>query len=100
MRLFEKILCPIDFSEHSVKALQWTEFLAKKYNSQVVIVHVTDFYPANAFIDLDYDSYHDGLSRTMKDFLEPLRIQYESMLSTGDPARKIVSLATGLGASL
>jgi len=100
MRLFNKILCPVDFSENSTKALQWTEFLANKFGSQVVVLHVTDFYPANAFLDVDYDTYHAAIANSMKEFLAPLRVKYESMLSSGDAAQKIVALATGLEATV
>lgn len=101
MRLFGKILCPVDFSENSVKALQWTEFLAKKFDSQVVILHVFEMpYPAFASPAFDYDQYKETIQSNLRDYLVPLKIQYESMLSTGDPANKIVALAKGLDATL
>jgi len=37
---FNKILVPTDFSEDSALALKWAEDLAKKFGSELVVVHV------------------------------------------------------------
>lgn len=99
MKLFEKILCPIDFSEDSVKALQWTQLLAKRYESEVTILHVMEPYPTTIDIGIDYDRYHAAVVRDMEAFLAPLTIPFHSMQSSGMPAQKIPSLATTLDAS-
>lgn len=100
MKLFHKILCPIDFSEDSVKALQWTRYLAKRYEGQVTILHVMEPYPAIVDVGIDYDKYHSAVVRDMKAFLAPLNIPFESMQSSGSPAEKIPALATTLGSSV
>jgi nucleotide-binding universal stress UspA family protein len=102
MKIFEKILCPIDFSQNSVKALQWTEYLANKYQSEVMILHVMEVYPVGMMSDvgIDYDRYYATVNTSFNEFLAPLRIKYEKMISTGDPANKIAALASGLHASL
>lgn len=99
MRLFERILCPVDFSEDSIKALQWTECLAKKLRSRVGVLHVIDDYPGGTVMDV-YDQYRATVAERLQEFLSPLRIKYESTLSTGDPSKKIIALAEGLGATL
>jgi nucleotide-binding universal stress UspA family protein len=102
MKIFEKILCPIDFSQNSVKALQWTEYLANKFQSEVMILHVMELYPVGIMTDvgIDYDRYYKTLNTNFDEFLAPIRIKYEKMISTGDPANKIAALASGLHASL
>lgn len=98
MRMFEKILCPVDFSESSVKALQWSEHLARKFDSHLIILHVMDFYSAPPEVTFDYNQYQSGIVESLREFVEPLSVSYEKMLSTGDPAQKICALAEGLGA--
>lgn len=100
MKLFEKILCPIDFSEDSVKALLWTQHLAKHYQAQVTILHVMEPYPAMVDLGIDYDKYHSAVVRDMQGFLAPLEIPFESMQSSGSPSEKITTLATAVGASV
>jgi hypothetical protein len=36
---FRKILCSVDFSETSFKALQWAEYLAKRFDSLLTVLH-------------------------------------------------------------
>ncbi len=38
--MFEKYMVSIDFSEHSLEALRWTQYLAKKTNGKIVLLHV------------------------------------------------------------
>lgn len=47
MLLFKKILCPIDFSEPSYKALKAAEELADEFSAELIVVHVLS--PAQAF---------------------------------------------------
>jgi universal stress protein A len=35
-----KILVPVDYSDHSVRALQWGASLAEKYGAQLLLLHV------------------------------------------------------------
>ena len=39
---FAKIMCPIDFSEHSQRALRFAALLARSFGSQVTLLHVND----------------------------------------------------------
>src|SRR5689334_8872208 len=102
MRIFDKILCAIDFSQTSVKALQWTEYLAKKYQSEVIVLHVMEAYPVGNLteIGVDWDQYQSAVKASLDEFTSPLTIKYEKMISTGNPAIKIAALASGLHASL
>lgn len=100
MKLFERILCPIDFSQDSVKALQWTQYLARKYQAEVSILHVMEPYPATVDIGIDYDKYHSAVVRDMENFLAPLQVPHQRLQSSGIPSHKIVSFATTLETSL
>lgn len=40
MRLFEKILVPVDGSEHSTKALEKATQIAKKFGGEITLIHV------------------------------------------------------------
>jgi nucleotide-binding universal stress UspA family protein len=40
--MFATILCPIDFSEHSQRALRFAALLARSFGSQMTLLHVTD----------------------------------------------------------
>ncbi len=40
MALFEKILVPLDSSEHSKKALEKAVQIAKKFDSEITLIHV------------------------------------------------------------
>ncbi|HSP06371.1 MAG TPA: universal stress protein [Acidobacteriota bacterium] len=98
--MFRKIFCPVDLSENSVKALQWTEFLARKYSSEVVILHVIESLQANPVVDLDYPQIQTAAVTAVREFLAPVNVPYESMLSSGHPAHKITSLAEAVNADL
>lgn len=100
MKLFNRILCPIDFSEDSVKALQWTQYLAKRYGGKVTILHVMEAFSAAMDMGVNYENYHSAVVRDMQAFLAPLSIPFESMQSSGSPSEKITTLATTLGASV
>src|SRR5262249_53575056 len=100
MKLFERILCPIDFSQDSVKALQWTQYLAKKFNSEVSMLHVMEPYPATVDIGIDYDKYHSAVVQDMLNFLAPIQVPYQSLQSSGIPSQKILSFSETLKATL
>jgi nucleotide-binding universal stress UspA family protein len=100
MRTFEKILCPVDFSEGSVKSLQWAEAMARKYEAEIVVLHVMALYPAPPELGINYEQYQSQVTSALRDFAAPLRVKYERMLSTGDPANKIAALASGLDTGL
>lgn len=100
MQGFEKILCPVDFSENSVKALQWTEYLAERFGSEVTVLHVMDPYPVAADLGFDYEQYQSVVVKDLNNFVAPLKVKHETLLSTGEAAHKIAALASSLNTSL
>jgi nucleotide-binding universal stress UspA family protein len=55
MLRIEKILCPVDFSEYSLKAYEYAQSLAQHYEAELLLQHViqplTSTYPSYAFPD-------------------------------------------------
>lgn len=55
MLRIEKMLCPVDFSEYSHKALEYAQSLARHYGASLLLQHVvqplTSTYPYYAFPD-------------------------------------------------
>ena len=42
LRLFKRILCPVDFSESSLKALEYALSLAKEADAELLLMHVIE----------------------------------------------------------
>jgi len=61
MLKIERILCPMDFSEFSVRAYDYAQSLAKHYNARLYVEHVvqplTTTYPYYPFPDVVNDAY-------------------------------------------
>jgi len=100
MKVFEKILCPVDFSEDSAKALLWAEHLSRKFGSELTVLHVLEAYPASVLTDKSIENYQKAVHANFRDFVAPLQVPFGTMLSIGDPARKIASLAKALDCTL
>ena len=69
MPRFKSILCPIDFSEFSVKAYDYAQSLAWHYKAELLVQHVRYTFPA-FYIDASYKEIRRKL-RT--DALQKLR---------------------------
>ena len=65
--LYKSILCPVDFSESSLKALKYATSMAAQANGQLTVLHVDerDFEHADGVGGVAYDA-----GRTMGEFLE------------------------------
>ncbi|MBI4527938.1 MAG: universal stress protein [Deltaproteobacteria bacterium] len=42
MKIFKKILVPVDFSEESADALRYSHFLSKEMDAELIVLHVFD----------------------------------------------------------
>lgn len=100
MRTFEKILCAIDFSENSVRALQWTQALAHRFQSGIAALHVMEYPGAIDSFAFDFEAYQKRTIEDLHDFLIPLKVQHETMVLTGSAPHEIVNAAEQIGASL
>lgn len=100
---FKKILCPVDFSDYSYRALEYAKELANLYNAKLYVLHVifepaeyTGFYvPHISFdkikseIEFGAKKYMDELSRErLGDFKN-----VETIIIFGIPDEEIVKFA-------
>ena len=77
MSRFERILCPLDFSEFSSKAYEYAALLALRYGSKLYMQHVIEppfsAYPGVEFPDTLWQVYRELRSHTeaaLQDFLK------------------------------
>lgn len=103
MLKMERILCPVDFSEFSVKAIEYACSLARHYGSKLYLEHVvqplTAAYPYYAFPDsvnqvfwnLNADAerqLHDLARKHLRNGIQP-----DFVVQNGFPVESILSLA-------
>jgi nucleotide-binding universal stress UspA family protein len=100
MRVFEKILCPIDFSDTSTNALRWTEFFAKRYGSSIVIMHSLEMNAYGGPVSADYTHVVSTTQSALKEYLAPITMPYETVLATQGAALEIADCAKKTGATL
>jgi nucleotide-binding universal stress UspA family protein len=100
MRVFEKILCPIDFSDTSTNALRWTEFFAKRYGSSIVIMHSLEMNAYGGPVSADYSHVVLRTQSALKEYLAPLTMPYETVLATQGAALEIADCAKKTGATV
>ena len=75
MFAIHRILCPVDFSEPSARALEYALGLAERLGAEVDVVHVFQF-PTFAVEDLALPLYlQENLSQRLRERLEQLLIE-------------------------
>lgn len=100
-KLFDKILCPIDFDENSIAALDLACELAGP-DSTIVLLHSVDV-PVVAQAGVATEPYpvteEDAKSnlRALADERLEGKVGYELLTDVGDPARAILAAAERLG---
>jgi len=111
MLKIERILCPVDFSEYSIRAYDYAYSLAKHYGAQLVVEHVvqpiTVTYPYYGFPDVTaYDVYWNISSDAEKRLQDLVRthqlngVRPEWVVEKGVAPDAILSLADERAASL
>jgi universal stress protein A len=107
IQLFHKILCPIDFSEHSFAALDVALKVALQNDARLYLLNVApvqagavglqpvpmDPYP---FLENDRQKELVKLARERV----PAAISYETLVVSGDPAEQVLNSARRVGADL
>lgn len=101
------ILCPIDFSESSYKALETAEELAVHFNATLTVLHVVQDIPVLPALptnpSIDVPEYQEkleeaariALEMTVQDRVSSI-VQAESMIRNGRPADVIIDVADDL----
>jgi nucleotide-binding universal stress UspA family protein len=103
MHKIERILVPVDFSIHSMKALEYAGFLARRFDARLSVLHVwkPSEYAGDEMVVLTRSEPEITLStflrnhadRQLSEFLKGLP-HSERMLESGEPATTIVRVAT------
>ncbi|MGE5246132.1 MAG: universal stress protein [Betaproteobacteria bacterium] len=106
---YTKILCPVDFSDSSLTALQYAFSLAKESDARVTILHVFEW-PAEAEMPIqgfdvpEYRRLIEGDARARLDALvtDDVRVwsKPETRVAHGKPYRRILEAAEADGADL
>jgi nucleotide-binding universal stress UspA family protein len=105
--LYKRILCPIDFSESSLRALDYATSLAREADARLAVVHVISHEFENVMADVVAPDEHttvadfrrrreDDIRRRLKDAVPDDVATYctvESMLTRGKPSREILRIA-------
>ena len=108
MQTFEKILFPVDMSDHCTATAPFVEALARKFNAVVTLLHAleippayfTDWYGYMALVDTPAirEARQNEFDLYLKDRFEGLRVK--RVLEEGDPAQIIVRYAEEHGTDL
>jgi nucleotide-binding universal stress UspA family protein len=102
--LYRRILCPVDFSESSLRALKYAVSLAQEADGQLTVLHVVanEFeYPAGIEYDLGMTIGHvlkerdDALQRRLRELVAgaPEFCRMESLMTHGKPWREVLRIA-------
>jgi len=104
--MYEQILAPIDGSKQSLKALKHAVELAKKHDSEIMVISVVDSLklPFGAEYSLWANESHQELIRTTLESInkeitkitqqEP-ELKIDATVIEGDPAKQILKIAEG-----
>jgi len=107
IQLFRKVLCPIDFSEHSLAALAIALKVAQQNDAKLYLLNVAPV-PAGAvgFQPIPMDPYpylekdcHEHLEKLAREKI-PGSVRYETLVVSGDPAQQVLDTAGALDADL
>lgn len=105
---FRRILCPVDFSDFSRRALSHAVAMARRHEGRVTLLHVVPELPSIITFPLSVDpplmdsGAREGLCEELREFAGAAREQapMDVVVLEGDPARQIVDQARERGADL
>jgi len=110
MKMINKILVPIDFSDYSKKALQYTVKFAESFNSEISLIYVIEpmIYPADLSMGQMVIPQNElNLAEKAKSELEVLAkdeigniMNYQILIKTGKPFMEIIETASEIDADL
>jgi len=111
---FKKIICPIDFSEHSYKALEVAQEIARQFSAALYLLNVVSYVPVippdvsyGGPYGFDAEAYEESMIAAAEEYLEEIRekrlpgyLEVKTMVLTGDAAKEIVETAENENADL
>lgn len=105
MKIFKKILCPVDFSEYSILALRYATALAKDNDAELIVYHsIPDLTPAISYLEGEFlltvsdallNNAKSTLDSWIKKFVNP-ELTVEKVVGQGNPAESIVEISRKL----
>jgi nucleotide-binding universal stress UspA family protein len=104
-----KILCPIDFSQHADRVVEWAAHLAKEHDGEVLLLHAyhlpVEFQQLEgAYLPADFwDSVKEEAERSLKVYGDKLReggLVVREIVREGYPASVIEEEAIQEGADM
>jgi nucleotide-binding universal stress UspA family protein len=98
MAELKRILCPIDFSNHSQQAFAHARRLAEAFNAKLHVLHVTPPPPEYYnYLLPDYEGFSHqkspGAEERMNSFLGDSQDDHKKIIETGTPYKAILRLA-------
>jgi nucleotide-binding universal stress UspA family protein len=95
-RQFSRILCPVDFDDNSMQALDTAANLARENNGTVFVLHVVPLIiePTGMPVYVDLYKGQEEAARTKLLEIAPKRLgglKYELLIHTGEPAGTILN---------
>jgi nucleotide-binding universal stress UspA family protein len=107
VQIFRKLLCPIDFSPHSLAALEMGMNVARQNDATLYLLSVVPIIPDAGLMTPVPVEPAPGLDEISRAHLEKLArsaigslVSYQTMVVAGDPATRILEVANGLGTDL
>jgi len=103
MSRFTRVLCPVDFDQNSMAALEFAgELAGEEDGARLDLLHVVPI-PPGPEVAIQFDKL-EGRARTRLERLIESRIspkvRYALHIRTGDPASEIIRMAADSGADL
>lgn len=104
-KFFKKILCPIDFDDNSIAALQYARDLAKENDGILYVMHVvfvplaSPGFPTEPYPAVSEEPSKVALENISREHLEG-KVRYELATRTGKPADIINQAAEDLDVDL
>jgi universal stress protein A len=101
-KFFKKILCPVDFDDNSIAALDYACQLAAENEAKLYVLHAVfvgvDF-PLEPYGPVSQEPARKKLDEVARDHLHG-RVQYEILVRGGKPADIVIKVADELDVDL
>jgi len=89
----KKILCPIDFSEYSMMALEYAIFLSRQLGAQLFVVHIAEFFTYKVPM-LKMDRLMGKIDKRIAEIAKKHWYKIKNIIhDRGEPAKKIIEIA-------
>lgn len=101
LRLFSKILCPIDFGENSLRALDLAARMAVHHGAALDVLHVFEPHADNLHPTQEGGALEPAIARLREIAAKRLsRVRHQCVIAVGESSDKIVQMARKIGSDL